>query len=471
MKPILRIIPRVLLVGMLAVSTICLSQVHTVGTGVFHLETDHAVFFGNDSVSYVEIYYGIRESMLSYAYDSGRYTGGVVMHLDIRNEAVEVASREWRVPHTCTDLSATASGKTLMGMESLGLAPGTYRYSITTIDVNDTTRRETLASSLVVRGFAGITEALSDIELSSTIKQPGDSSSRFFKNTVEVIPNASKTFGTGLPILYYYAEVYNLAKRNPDHHVKIRSSIYSGGGRELMFQERRKARTHNSTVEIGTMNLSALKSGSYQLRIGIVDTTSSPPNILAMVEKKFFIFRQGGNDSAGSGEELIVASNEFDFMKEPELDDAFDRAKYLAVEIERDQYERLTEVAAKRKFLSAFWNRRDSDPSTSRNEFREEYTARLEYATRSFATPYMAGWKTDRGRIHILYGPSDEIERFSSTSESVPYEIWHYYSLQGGVIFAFVDRNGLGEYNLVHSTHRDELRNDNWFRDFAQRAR
>ena len=74
------------------------------------------------------------------------------------------------------------------------------------------------------------------------------------------------------------------------------------------------------------------------------------------------------------------------------------------------------------------------------------------------------GWKTDRGRVYLIYGGPDEIERFPNEIETRPYEIWHYESVEGGVIFVFADITGFGSYQLVHSTKRGELRDDSWVR-------
>ena len=74
------------------------------------------------------------------------------------------------------------------------------------------------------------------------------------------------------------------------------------------------------------------------------------------------------------------------------------------------------------------------------------------------------GWRTDRGRVLLLYGVPDEIERFPYSAENKPYEIWKYFSIQGGVIFVFVDKRELGRYELVHSTARGELNDPEWER-------
>ncbi len=82
----------------------------------------------------------------------------------------------------------------------------------------------------------------------------------------------------------------------------------------------------------------------------------------------------------------------------------------------------------------------------------------------NFAVMGREGYRADRGRVHIVYGPPDDIERHPNETDSRPYEIWSYNNIQGGVIFVFVQKNSGGDYELVHSTHRNELRDDNWDR-------
>lgn len=95
----------------------------------------------------------------------------------------------------------------------------------------------------------------------------------------------------------------------------------------------------------------------------------------------------------------------------------------------------------------AFWKEKDPSPGTERNEAKEEYFKRVEYANRHFSG-FREGWKTDMGRIHIIYGTPDDIERHPFDLDSPPYEVWYYYG--EGLKFVFVDEHGLGEYKLVY---------------------
>ena len=72
------------------------------------------------------------------------------------------------------------------------------------------------------------------------------------------------------------------------------------------------------------------------------------------------------------------------------------------------------------------------------------------------------GWKSDRGRVFLMYGEPSEIERFPNQQNTKPYEIWHYNEIQGGVIFVFADLTGFSRYTLVHSTMRGEVSDQNW---------
>jgi GWxTD domain-containing protein len=86
---------------------------------------------------------------------------------------------------------------------------------------------------------------------------------------------------------------------------------------------------------------------------------------------------------------------------------------YIITEQERAAFVALTSDAERENFIEQFWQRRDPTPGTPENEFREEHYRRIAYANEHFAGS-VAGWKTDRGRTYIVYGPPDEIDDHSS---------------------------------------------------------
>ncbi len=100
----------------------------------------------------------------------------------------------------------------------------------------------------------------------------------------------------------------------------------------------------------------------------------------------------------------------------------------------------------KKAFFERYWKERDPDPTTAKNELKDEYFRRVNYANTHFSTMTQDGWETDRGRILIKFGFPDDIERHPFEIDSPPYEIWQYYNLRK--TFLFVDYTGFGDYRL-----------------------
>jgi GWxTD domain-containing protein len=103
-------------------------------------------------------------------------------------------------------------------------------------------------------------------------------------------------------------------------------------------------------------------------------------------------------------------------------------------------------------FIEQFWLRRDPTPGTPKNEFKEEHYRRIAYADKRFGAR-IPGWKTDRGRTYIVYGPPDEIESHpSGSAKENPFESWTYRKIEGmgeNVTFVFQDLTKTGDYRLV----------------------
>ncbi len=139
---------------------------------------------------------------------------------------------------------------------------------------------------------------------------------------------------------------------------------------------------------------------------------------------------------------------------------------YIITEDERRAWKKLQTDDEREKFIEQFWRRRDPDPDTEVNEYLEEHFERVAYANEHFASG-IPGWKTDRGRIYIMYGPPHEKETHPSggsyerpswegggSTSTYPFEIWFYRYLPGvgsGIEIEFVDPTGTGEYRIARN--------------------
>src|SRR5829696_4179545 len=139
---------------------------------------------------------------------------------------------------------------------------------------------------------------------------------------------------------------------------------------------------------------------------------------------------------------------------------------YIITEGEKAAFKKLATDEEREQFIEIFWRRRDPDPDTDENEYREEHYERVAYANQHFASG-IPGWKTDRGRIYIMYGAPHEKESHPSggsyerpsyegggSTTTYPFEIWFYRYLPGigsGIEIEFVDPTGTGEYRIARS--------------------
>jgi len=145
-------------------------------------------------------------------------------------------------------------------------------------------------------------------------------------------------------------------------------------------------------------------------------------------------------------------------MTADELAEEFRKAQYVSTDQEIKTFAQITSEDGRREFLAKFWAEIESGRMGRAGILRSVYLQRTLTADQRFHALGRAGWRTDRGRVYVLYAEPDEIERFPSSQDTKPYETWHYYSIENGVDFIFVDRSGFGEYVLVHSTKRGSFR-------------
>ncbi len=137
---------------------------------------------------------------------------------------------------------------------------------------------------------------------------------------------------------------------------------------------------------------------------------------------------------------------------------------YIITDEERAAFKRLNTDEEREQFIEQFWLRRDPTPDTAENEFKEEHYRRIAYANERYASG-LPGWKTDRGRIYITFGPPDEIESHPSggtyerpmeegggTTSTFPFEQWRYRWIENigsDIIIEFVDPTMTGEYRMT----------------------
>jgi GWxTD domain-containing protein len=138
--------------------------------------------------------------------------------------------------------------------------------------------------------------------------------------------------------------------------------------------------------------------------------------------------------------------------------------RWIITDEELSAFKKLSNNAERDTFIEGFWQRRDPTPDTAENEYKEEHYRRIAYANEHYAAG-MPGWRTDRGRIYIMYGPPTSVdshpmggpyqrsaEEGGGQTETFPFEVWRYRYLEGigqEIEIEFVDDCGCGSYEMT----------------------
>jgi GWxTD domain-containing protein len=428
----------------------------------FRLNLDAAAYKYDETSSYVECYYSLPRGDLSYGKADGVFTASAIFHLRIvpADASGQTVSKTWRVPVQMQD-TVGIGGKMLIGKLSFSLPPGKYTFNLDGFDEQHPTRRDSISIPHQVRGLGIRGAQFSDIEICSSIQKIApDTTNIFYKNTLEVIPNPPLLFGASLPSVTYYVELYN---GGLDKYI-IRSEIITSYGKTAISRVQRKSGASAARVEVGSLDVSALPTGSYTLSVNYCDTTGA---VAVSQSKQFFVYNPGVVLDVATAQQVASSiALEFATMNEQELDERFAVARYIANGEEKLMWSSMKGTEAKKMFLSKFWTDRDPDPATPNNELYEVFMRRVAAANEQFRTSYRPGWKSDRGRVYIVYGPPDLVQRNNGDSDTKPHETWTYDSLPGvgSADFIFLDQGGYNDYQLIHSTHRNEMQNPNWDR-------
>jgi len=442
------------------------------GSRVFPLTVSVSQFREREDRTRVEIAYSILDTHLVYRVNEqhGVADAAVEIHLILessnRSDSVTVFLES-------TKPIGNFLPNLLIGKQTFVVPSDHYTLRFRIRDAyraNSATLQRTVP--IVVRRWSTDTITSSSIELAQWIARhdtsdPHQVNRSFVKNGLYVVPLPSATFEGTMPMLYAYTELYNLKCCAVDS-ITLHYRIHNAAMNEVFDLRYRRPVLGNDQAEVVSIPLDGIPSGAYYLTLGIERDRSAD---IILGRQQFYLINPEippEQPHLLSEDELFLQSP-FATMDESQLAIEVASTRLIARPSELDPYDQLTEPVAKRRFLFRFWLQRDPDPTTTVNERFEEFRKARDYAAKYYRTQrYPHGWNSDRGRVLLKYGFPTQIDRaYFNMDAARPHEIWRYDNVQGGVMFVFVDVDGTENFILVHSTALNEIRNENWYRQFA----
>ncbi len=440
------------------------------------LDVDHAAFRYDGETSLVEAYLAFEASSLPYVRSEEQFEVGLPVVVSLRRSStvdLAQASSEAAFADTLAyrfavaDTSGLVQGQYFVQQVRAAVPPGEYVLEVDVLGDTATSRLPFSArSDVTVPDFedTGAGRAMiSDLTLASSIERSDDRASPFYKNGLAVLPNPNGLFGKGLPTLYYYAEVYGLDGTLAGGAYTLFAYLAPSNLAQPLpgYQQRTERAAQETDVVAGQFDLSGLTSGSYFLRLVLLDENNEA---LAEQGRKFFVYNPAVAQPVAEADGASYEANLYAVMPEAEVDENLAHAGVLANDREEAQMRSLGDLEAKREFLVRFWSERDDSPLTPINETRRRFYERIQYADDRYSSSFAEGWTTDRGRVVLKYGQPSQIDPNLYDSDTVPHETWEYDNIPGAgrAVFIFVDRLGFGDFELVHSTVSGEVSMPNW---------
>lgn len=442
---------------------ILLSTISYAQKNDLNFEFDYARFKYDATSVYIEFYYDLNpRNMVATPIPDGHKVEAIV-HVEMKDLSADTfyINKNWKIENVLIDSLNGSNAKSLTGVFGFVIPEGEYSIFVKAYDAKNPELVKTINEKIKIVPFHEDKFSVSDIQLASNIKKDNsDPLSLFYKNTLEVIPNPSMVYSEKSPVAFYYSELYNMVVEDPNADFTLQKLLYNSAGVPVYKNEKKIKQGAKSIVEYGLLNLVKYPTDSYNFVLSLIDNGTQQAFVSA---KRFYFYNPNVVDSSSLKRiDAGLIGSEFAVFSLEECDLMFDQVRYIAIQKEIDQFKTLNTLEGKREFLFNFWKNRDSSPETPLNEFKNEYMRRLEFVNRNFTISVRKGYKTERGRVYLTYGEPDQRDFYPSEINRKPYEIWFYNDIEGGVSFIFGDVTGFGNYELLHSNKRGEIRDDNW---------
>lgn len=341
-------------------------------------------------------------------------------------------------------------GASKLEIIDFAVPPGRYRVAVT------------LTDSVVSRSHEAGTEVeawgepplVSDLMLSPAIRLATGADSMPHTGELRwgnmmVTPAAALKLTPVRSRAYYLLEAYAPTADSGSMQVIVMDST----GRAIVTTRRTPVRiAQGGALLRGQLDLAGLPEGQYTLavevEVGDRKATSAGPLEMA-----------GFQETMEREEARLAALKQtdegyFGTMGADQVEAAFEPLIYLASSDSLAIWKNGLSLQAKKKFLTEFWKARDPSPGNPRNEAREGFYQLIAEANRKFRESgrnMVPGWKTDQGRVFARYGPTSEtLDRPVPAGKAPPYLVWRY-TKEKDLYFIFVDRTGLGTFDLIAS--------------------
>ena len=452
----------------------------------FQLDLDTGSFLYGGGQSLLEIYVSVGVHTLDFEATDDGYAAAVPVMLQVvpaSSSAPEGSAREavfeeaLDLRFVVPDTLMLAQGREYVEQVRATVPPG--EYDVIAIVQGDASQGraelELRANDVTVPDYENLEgAAVSSIQLASSISRAQEGADEFVKSGLEIQPNPTAVFemnrdGVGMQTVPYYAEIYGADAALSDGSYTVLAYLAQSNRPNPLpdYQQRTERPVRPVDVIVGRFDITDLPSGTYYLRIAALNAANEP---VAERGQKLYVVNPSVESADAFAGGLDFEELLFSGMSEEEVDLEIEQIEAIADGSEQAQARRATTLEQKQGFLAAFWRERDFDPNPNINGARRQFLQRLNVVKDRYREPFTDGFRTDRGRAFLKYGPPTQVDERRFDSESIPYVVWTYDNIpgEGRSQFIFADRYTSGRMELIHSDVTGEVSLPNWERELTR---
>lgn len=446
----------------------------TVGYTIFYKPAN------NGYKSYIETYWQIIPGSLHFTEpETGKIIAKIRTDISFINEEGKTVKEDHYLLQTpaATHIDL-AVNQNIIELQRYLLPAGKYKVQLTLTELIDTTSHYSFADSFEITDIAQ-KPAYSNLQLLDTSYVWNEAQQNLFsKNNMLQIPLCAAFVDSWRRSLFYYSELYYpTAASRPQNKLVQTVSISKKPLENAVFNLKKNDTIAPNAIQAvmpatGKLNIESLPSGNYYLNIVLKENATivaSQSLFFQRINLQPVAVNTPGKTDSFTFEEMQFFDLNSTFVSKytlPQLKAILKMIKPISNSIEVltiDNFIAKPDEMYIRYFIYNFWKERNpTDPKAA----WDAYTDKVKEVNKRFAAGNMPGYETERGVIYLKYGKPEEMVTVENEQGTEPYEIWSYNTLAhqrtGGMILFYRPGFSFGEYRVLHSNIRGEVRNTGW---------
>ncbi len=422
-------------------------------------------YYTDDHKPYIEFQFIIDGSTVQYVpVSDGLYAAEIDIDVDIRRAGQEESAGRlhYILVSPKTRDSVSAEKTYFSDVRNVALPNGDYYLYFNLKDVHGTSDTVRYIDFIHVN-YPDDSVAISNISLYSRVSRSGDGGV-FYKYEMATTPLFQQYAPENVYSLPFSAEIYNTDKVLDNGTFIVKAEIAELGRRATPeYTMTRTMKTAPASIFIHIFNIYMLPSGNYHLNLYVMDADS---NIIATNSTFFQRSNPRVQVDLAQYDNVVVENTFVEKMTDlKQLQYDVSTLYPIGTRIEQEffnQNMKKVPLDQLQRYFYSFWvSRSPNDPEGAWLAYKKK----IEFVNERYGSKVIDGFRTDRGRVYLRYGPPNTITEEPYDPQAYPYEIWHYYEVdqQTNVKFIFYNRDLVtNNYELLHSDYVGEIHDPAW---------